>query len=423
MRAFLRTGLWVLLLSAVLAAAASAQAPDAGVRALAHVRALAALGPRVAGSLADRQAADYIGARLRDLGYEVTLQAFAFPYFETRRVSLEVVSPQRVPVEARALLYSSPTSGVLTAEVVAAGRGTPQDVGDIIRGKIALVERGGLRFADKVANAARAGALAVVVYNNEPGVVVGTLLEPSAIPAVIISQADGRRVLEWLRSGPVVVALLVDTVNEQRQSANVVGSLPGASGRRLVVGGHYDSVEGSPGANDNASGVAAALEVARLLRDDPPPLPVEIVAFGAEELGLYGSRHYARSPRLASVAGMVNLDMVGVGERLLVGNTTGDTRLVDAAVDAARRLGIPVTRTRLGASDHTAFEAAGVPAVFLHWTDDPRYHSPQDTPEHIQPDRLDAVIRIAVAVAHSRAVGGPLPTVPQPSAELAAAVR
>ncbi len=409
MKTVLRTRLTLALLAVALAAATApaAPSPTAGELALAHVRALAALGPRVAGTAADRLAADYIAARLREMGYEVALQAFPFPYFETRRVSLEVVSPRRTAMDARVLVYSPSTPGPLTAELVAAGRGTPQEfAGTAVRGKIALVERGGLRFADKVANAARAGAAAVVVYNNEPGSVVGTLLEPAPIPAVTVSQADGRQLLQWLQAGPVVVTLLVDTVNEQRQSANVVGALPGVAGRRLVVGGHYDSVEGSPGANDNASGVAAALEVARLLRDEQPPVAVEIVAFGAEEPGLYGSRFYVDTSRLASVAGMVNLDMVGVGDRLLIGNTTGDTRLVDAAVEVARRLGIPATRTRLGASDHTSFERAGVPAVFLHWTDDPRYHSSQDTPEHVQADRLDAVIRIAVGVARSRAVAG-----------------
>jgi aminopeptidase YwaD len=407
MRAYLRTTLGIVLLAA--AATAAAPAPSAGELALGHVRALAALGPRVAGSATDRLAADYVAARLRDLGYEVTEQPFPFPYFETRRVSLEVVSPRRTAVEARVLIYSPSTPGPLTAEVVAAGRGTPQDFAGIaVRGKIALVERGDLRFADKVANAARAGAVAVVIYNNEPGSVVGTLLEPSAIPAVTISQADGRRLREWLQSGPVVVTLLVDTVHEQRSSTNVVGVLPGPAARRLVIGGHYDSVEGSPGANDNASGVAAALEVARMLRADPPPVGVEIVAFGAEEPGLYGSRFYTQSPRLAAVAGMVNLDMVGVGDRLLIGNTGSDARLVDAAVEVARQLGLPATRTRLGASDHTSFERAGIPAVFLHWTDDPRYHSPQDTPEHVRPDRLDAVIRITVGVSRARAVGGGL---------------
>jgi aminopeptidase YwaD len=404
----------VVLVVAVLAAPAVSAPPSLGEEALRHVEALAALGPRVAGSGVDRRAADYIAGQVRALGYEVQLQPFPFFFFETRDVSLQVAGVDRVTLEPRTLIYSPSTSGVLTAEIAGAGLGRPADLGGAnLRGRIALLQRGEIRFSEKVANAAEAGAVAVVIYNNEPGNITGTLGAPSRIPAVMIQLAEGQRILEMLQSGPVTATLRVDTLNEERTTWNVIGTLPGRSGRRILIGGHYDSVEGSPGANDNASGVAAALVAARLLRENPPAAGVEIVAFGAEELGLYGSQFYARSPRVQQILGMINLDMVGVGDRLQIGNSGGDARLVDAALEAARSLRISVTRTRMGASDHLPLERAGVPVVFLHWTDDPNYHSPQDTADKVRPDRLEAAIRIAVGTARSRAASGQgIPSMP-----------
>ncbi len=280
-------------------------------------------------------------------------------------------------------------------------RGAGGALGDA-RGKIALVERGQIPFREKGANAAQAGAAALVVYNNQPGIVVGTLGGPSPIPVLAIPRDQGRQVLDLLRAGPVTAALNLDAVTGPRTTWNVIGSPPGAQRPGLVIGAHYDSVEGSPGANDNASGVAVMLEVARLLRGQSLPAPVEFVAFGAEELGLFGSEHYVRSDAGRGVAGMVNLDMLAVGERMLIGNSDGGGRLVDAAVAAARALGIEVSGTRMPGSDHVPFEQAGAAAVLVHRPDDPRYHSPDDVPEHVRPDYLDAAVRITLAVARSK---------------------
>ena len=384
----------VALLAVWAAAAPAAPAEDAGARAWSHVAALAALGPRVAGSAAERRAAEYVAAHLRSAGYHVQITDFPFPYFETRQVALEVTSPVRVRLSPRALAYS--TGGHVVATLVVAGRGLVEDFQEVdARGKVALVERGGITFLQKAENAARAGARAVVVYNHEPGPVVGTLTRPAEIPAVTVSREEGLRLRELVGRGPVVVSLVVDTLLETRASWNVVGELPGRSAARVLLGAHVDSVEGSPGANDNASGVAAALEAARLLRSRPPAWTVEVAAFGAEEGGLFGSSAYARSHHARGLAAMLNLDMVGAGGRLLVGNTAADRRVVDAVLHSARELDISVEERRMGSSDHVSFERAGIPAAMLHRPGDPHYHSPEDTPDRVRPQLLDAAVRLA----------------------------
>ena len=116
-----------------------------------------------------------------------------------------------------------------------------------------------------------------------------------------------------------------------------------------MIGAHLDSVPLSPGANDNASGVATVLEVARLLAEVPTARSIHFVAFGAEELGLVGSGYYVAT-RTLSVRGMVNLDMVGHGAQLLVSNSAGRGELLGIAEQAAGRLGIHVQRMSFGSS-------------------------------------------------------------------------
>lgn len=402
-----------LLAAAVLAAQWSSvlggpAAEDLGARALSHVVALTSAGPRKAGSPAERRAVEYVAGQLRAWGYGVEVMEFSFQDFEVRRVLVEVTSPRRVTLSAKALRYSPPTEATLTAPLVAAGRGLAEDFQQVdARGKVALVERGGATFLEKVENAARAGARAVVVFNHEPGDFMGTLTRPSSIPALSLPREEGLLLLALLQQG-VVVSVEVDTSVQTRTSWNVAASLQPALSPRVVLGAHVDSVEGSPGANDNASGVAAALEAARLLRSRPPAWPVEVAAFGAEEGGLFGSAAYVLRRR-NGVAAMLNLDMVGVGNRLLVGNTGADRRVVEAVLEAGRQVGVAVQARRMGASDHVSFERMGIPTAMLHRPDDPYYHSPQDTADKVRAELLEPVVRLAVVtLRHHGLLTGPL---------------
>lgn len=395
----------VLLLAGALAAQTLPQTSPSA--AFAHVRALSQeIGPRPAGTPADARGAEYIAAELRRFGYTVELQAFPFRFFEeVVTPALAVVSPAAEKLNPLTMEYSGSTpEGGLEAEVVAAGLGREEDFrGRRLDGRIALVERGEIFFSVKVTNAAAAGAAAVIIYNHQPGAPqIGTLQSPAPIPAVIISQDEGRALLRLATAGPVRVRLLVRTATGQRTSHNVIGIKRGARAPRevVVVGGHRDSVHVSPGANDNASGIAAMLEAARLLAGASTDRTIHFVGFGAEELGLIGSRFYTQHPP-GTIVGMVNMDMVGRGE-LAIGNSSDNTTLVDVAEQVARRLGITVGRFRLrgqGGSDHFPFEQAGVPTVFIHTGDDPAIHTPNDVAERLDPALLAQAATLAAHVA------------------------
>lgn len=387
--------------------AASAQS------ALAHVTALAKeIGPRAAGTEGDRKAIDYVAEQFRRLGYGVERQAFPFRFFEeTQAPQLTAAAPPTQRLAPVTMLYSSstPEAGI-EAEVAAAGLGRPGDfAGRAVEGKIALIERGEIFFSDKIANAAGAGAVAVVLYNNQPGPpTVGTLRGPSRIPAVIVSQEEGRALLRQLEGGEVRLRLVVRTVSETRTSFNVIGIKRGVRqpSEIVVVGGHRDSVPVSPGANDNASGTAAVIEAARLLAPIRTVRTTHFVAFGAEELGLVGSAYYAQNPS-GTIVGMVNLDMVGRGV-LSVGNSSSDDRLVELAERVARRLNIQVNRfggRAGGGSDHASFERIGVPTAFLHTGDDAAIHTPNDVVDRLDPVLIARAARFAAGIALEAAGG------------------
>ena len=181
-------------------------------------------------------------------------------------------------------------------------------------GEVALVQRGTCRMSVKAHNAQAAGASAVLIVNDgrpgNRGAIAGTLGAPGLrIPAVFLSTAAGRDVRA---AGRVTVD--VDAVSEERRTANVLAET-GRGSRVAMAGAHLDSVTDGPGINDDGSGVAALLAAAGTLRGRAPDgARLRLGFWGAEELGLYGSRRYVAGLGEAArkaIAGYVNLDMVG----------------------------------------------------------------------------------------------------------------
>jgi aminopeptidase YwaD len=372
-----------------------------GTRAYRHVLELSqTIGPHVAGTPEDRTSGAYIAGQLARDGYSVEWQAFTFPYFDVRAVALTVPSSPSLVLHPRPMQYSPSTpAGGATADLVDAGLGRAADIrGHPLAGKIALVERGDLPFREKVENAAFAGAVAVVIYNNYAGEFGGTLVRPSRIPVVSLSGDEGQKLLALMRSGPVTVHLSVETTNQERTTWNIIGTKPGRERTVLVVGAHRDTVAAAPGANDNSSGVATALEMAEVLREVPLRSTVRFIFFGAEEEGLYGSAYYVRHPGIEPIIGMVNLDMEGVGERLEVANFRGSDALARTAARLAGQLGIRAIFAHEGASDHVNFESIGVPAVLLFRPDDSAYDTPGDTVSRVDPALIEISARLATAV-------------------------
>jgi Zn-dependent M28 family amino/carboxypeptidase len=184
-----------------------------------------------------------------------------------------------------------------------------------------------------------------------------------------------------------------------RTSRNVVAVAKGASPRTIVLGAHLDSKSPSPGANDNASGSAAILEIARILASTPATATVQLVWFGAEEMmdsdpnhHHFGSRHHVATMTAAqkrAAVGMISVDMIGYGSEFVTRTMERGPRSMDKLLLAkAKRSGLPMTHLKdpgsSGQSDHEAFELAGIPASWIEWRIDPVYHTARDTSAHIQ---------------------------------------
>ncbi|HEX6248485.1 MAG TPA: M28 family peptidase [Nocardioidaceae bacterium] len=196
------------------------------------------------------------------------------------------------------------------------------------------------------------------------------------------------------------------------RSFNVVAEPPGFDPSRphVVLGAHLDTVAVAPGAEDNASGVAVLLELARLVSEagHDTRLPAVLIAFGAEEprgsgddLHHFGSQHHVRElprSRRAALRAMVSLDRVGVGSVVPV--CTGPLSrpgAQQALLRAAARVGVPTTRCENTASDHWSFEKAGVTVARLGSTSYAAYHSDRDVPAVVDRAQLDRTGRLTWA--------------------------
>jgi hypothetical protein len=242
---------------------------------------------------------------------------------------------------------------------------------------------------------------------------------------------------------------------------NVIARLaPAGSGRNVVVvGSHYDSREGSPGADDNASGVAALLEVARVLAQARPTTAIEVVAFSLEEQGFLGSRAYVDDLRpRANLIGALILESVGYtchepgcqrvppgmppaalkallqasgltdepdqlrGNFLAAISDAPTTGLLPVAGALAKEINLPLLRLALPdrgrslpparLSDHVPFWDSGLPALQLTGTAylrNPNYHRPTDTLKTLDRPFLARVATLTARLALRLASTGALP--------------
>ncbi|MFC1640112.1 M28 family peptidase [Gemmatimonadota bacterium] len=377
------------------------------------------IGPRVVSTPQEREAADYIAAELKSYGYEVEIQEFprstvhAYLTMETPQTQvldirvggLDEVSPADYPL-------LTPEGGI-SAQVIYCGHGEAGAFPAEVSGQIALVTRSDEEPADVLSRASQAGAVAVLLHNTD-----------WQRYRVRVAQADipfatmNAEAAEVLR-GPSEVTVNFQ-VNRYETSQNVIATRTptdhtDGSQPIIVFSGHYDSVPMSPGANDNASGTAGVLELARLYADVPLGVEVRFLACGGEEGGLVGSRYYVAQLSEAErerVVANFNMDMLATAgpeqTTLFVNTLDGDNLVAQAALAAADTLGYadqlnaPYQR---GASDHVAFADSGIAAANFIWREletialEPWYHHPHDKMENVSADRMRTALEIIAAAS------------------------
>ena len=434
-----------------------------GARAKAHVDYLAdpARAGRYSGSAGYLDAATYVAERFREIGLEPAgdsgtfFQHFTMPIVDLTAMSVLATGEKayRPRVDFTESVGGRSGSGSVDAEISVVGGaarsgGQNDFAGANVRGKIALITGPGAPGgASVVESAYQEGAAAVLViggatlrYSFAPR------FQTMTIPTLVITEAvanelmapSGKRVsderasVNARRSDPtappsgfdiattVRVSVSLTSVHDV-EAINVVGLLRAsddAGGKRAVlVGGHLDGVGTDPdgsvfqAANDNASGPAVTIEVARALVADRSSLThsVVFVAFAGEEEGFFGSEFYvaqtATTPgRVESLIAMINLDVIGCcSDTLLVSNETPD--LQRKVRDTATSLGIASQSTGGGGSDQTSFARRRVPSVFIGFSDF-ILHVYADRPTVVEAGRLKKAGDVVTTVARQLANGG-----------------
>ena len=295
-------------------------------------------GNRASGLPGHTASADYVASTLRRAGYRVTRQSFTFPFSrDLEPATLTELAPQQRSVETHAFQYSG--SGDVTGPVVpvdltlppspAPGSTSGCEASDFpappSHDAVALLQRGTCAFGVKAANAEAAGYAAAIIFNEgqegRTELLTGTLGDPVGIPVVGTSFADGEQLATT--DGATVRVTTKTETDLARTTENVIADLPARgkvknADQVLVVGAHLDSVAEGPGINDNGSGSATILEIARQLRklklDRKLQRPVRFAFWGAEESGLLGSQHYVDTltdAQRSRIYANLNFDMLG----------------------------------------------------------------------------------------------------------------
>jgi Zn-dependent M28 family amino/carboxypeptidase len=360
-------------------------------------------GTRVDGTVGFEKSVDYVAAKARGAGYNVTVQRFTFDRWE------ETAPPVFQQLTPTAKTYAE-GSDFVTMEYSGSGdvSGTVQATNDIIipptatpsstsgceaadfagfaAGNVALIQRGTCTFRQKAENAQAAGAVGVIIFNEgqagRTDAFPGTLSPPiMSLPVIGASFAVGQELYGLTQTaGGTSVRLATQTRVFSTPSANVLADTPGGrADRTVVVGAHLDSVAAGPGINDNGSGSAAILEVALQLQKlgVQPTNRVRFAWWGAEEFGLLGSEYYVShlsKAELKTIDSNLNFDMVaspnfvrfvydGDGSGTGTKGPTGSANIEKVFNDYFATQGLATDPTAFdGRSDYGPFIDRGIPA-------------------------------------------------------------
>jgi aminopeptidase YwaD len=384
-----------------------------------HIEILAAKDDaRIAGSDGEREAADYIEKLFREeFGLDQVERAeFDTLLYHDNGATFQINTPMDIELtDSGALNMEFSTNGTVSGELVFVGLGTLEEcTAANVAGKVALIKRGEFTFSEKVQNAANAGAIGAILFNNimEEGFINGTLGEESDIPAIEIHPVNGEMLAELIQRTSVNITMTANGEIEPVTSQNVIGTLYAKEQKNntptIVIGAHYDCVD-TPGANDNASGTATMLEVARVFSKGRYDANIKFIAFGAEEVGLVGAydfvEHLDKNQKM-KMAAMINMDMVGVGDKFAIW-TIGDkasATIADLAETYVQKRSFsynpPSVEDR---SDHAAFAENGIPAVYFSYEVDHNYHTDQDIINYIDKENVENVSKIVAEMAYDMA--------------------
>ena len=271
----------------------------------------------------------------------------------------------------------------------------------------------------EVTTAASKGSTAFIMYNT--GTVVDNILfnkndktAPFSIPVIYLTQVG----LQYFTdpSATLQVDIAVRLSEKKRPATNVAAFINNGAANTIVIGAHYDHLGFNEdknaldtghvihnGADDNASGTAALLEIARLLQQKSPLHNNYLfLHFSGEELGLLGSKYWIENPTMVgSINYMLNMDMVGrydTSHKLTVGGYGTSSKWSSIWKLANTPLVVKFDSTGSGPSDHASFYRAGVPVQFFFTGSHPDYHKASDDADKINYEATAQIVTLAYQI-------------------------
>ena len=349
----------------------------------------------MAGSAEAAHAADAVADAFRELGLEPRFQEFDLVAYEPDEPEL-CVDGERW--DAGPCMYAHPFDGEGTVKKIGESKAP---VGDKYLPSFAVVDADGVERARLWTSPFSTGAIPFASMH----------LQITTPPSAFLSIADSAR----LQDGMHVKLKVGGRFVPGRRERNVIADIPGKADDHVVVCAHFDSVWRGPGAIDNATGVEGVRRVAEAFAGRKLERGVRLVGFTAEEIKLTGSRYYVDEAvlrgELERIAGVVNLDCIGRGEKLEI--LASPAALLGRAVEAARTLGL-LDRYEIeavgahGGVDSHWFAERKVPAVsILHFPYD-EYHLPAESPDLVDEQLMDDAVALAIALVESQ-LARPIP--------------
>lgn len=385
---------------------------------------------RESGTPGEVLAAEYIKTRMQEIGLKPVFGDSYFQHFtfsggwawgDNNKLEVDGTSfehgedfftlPGSASKELTAQVYDA-GNGLASLGVIEYGKEEPD-----FTGKIYLVEYYlssememtiGMSVREsverRIEHAVRKGASGIMFKNTiegreDPRMDLRVSTDQLDIPAIFVKE-DALAHLAENKEKAVYVSTSLE--RPEVPSLNVAGYIDNNAATTVVIGGHFDHLgyggrsSRSPGvqaihygADDNASGTAGVLEAARYLSNSTLTNNNYLfIAFGAEEKGLVGSRHFTASSDydISRINYMFNLDMIGrVTENRLSLIGTGSSPVWDGLIErnAPEHLTISKSQGGIGGSDHSAFYLQNIPVIFFFSGVHEDYHMPGDTPDKI----------------------------------------
>ena len=377
------------------------------------------IGPRHGGSTKEVEAAHYIRDYFKSLGLKTKLEPYKIYSYEDAEGSLTTPDGEEIECIALPMTTSTPDDGI-TAETVFIDGNDDVCLDESVTGKIVVMFNSfGGELQKKFHDLKPAGLVSIQTDAhkmhfrgaNKPLAV----RKHGSVPTLKLTWNVGIKLVENL---PAKLTMKVKTIDEGIKTGyNVIADLPGTekSDDVFIICGHYDSVWQGPGAIDNGGGVAAVMEFARVFKENGSRWNMRFVAFGGEEMGLFGSKSYVRKLKdedeklkkdknfkldglkteLDKIRFVINLDMMGP----LYGNSTAIT-IGHSDIPASVRLlakemryPIIIKNDHIYSSDNIPFNVLKIPSLsfFRCGFGDGGGHTVNDIIENCSPEGLEHI--------------------------------